>query len=157
MIICKEIQNPDEKTNITLKIMKALPEWFSPPEDVENKCKAHCDMTVFSAEFKGEIVGFISLKKRTEYAVEIFNLGVLKGFHGMGIGTALINKSVEFARKNNYKIMTVKTLDESANYPPYESTRKFYIKHKFYPLEVFENYWDKDNPCLFLARFLEEK
>lgn len=48
--------------------------------------------------------------------------------------------------------LTVKTLDESAEYPPYDSTRAFYRKEGFLPLEVFSTFWDEDNPCLFLAR-----
>ncbi len=48
--------------------------------------------------------------------------------------------------------LTVKTLDESADYPPYNGTRAFYRKEGFLPLEVFPTFWDEDNPCLFLAR-----
>ena len=45
-----------------------------------------------------------------------------------------------------------KTLDESADYPPYDGTRAFYRKEGFLPLEVFPTFWDEGNPCLFLAR-----
>jgi hypothetical protein len=29
----KQVGPPDEKTAVTLKIMRALPAWFNPPED----------------------------------------------------------------------------------------------------------------------------
>lgn len=49
----------------------------------------------------------------------------------------------------------MKTLDGSADYPPYEATRAFYLREGFVPLEVFREYWDEDNPCLFLAKWLD--
>lgn len=52
--------------------------------------------------------------------------------------------------------MTVKTLDESAVYEPYNGTRAFYKKEGFYPLEVFTTFWDEDNPCLFMVRVISE-
>lgn len=30
------IEDEEEKTRVTLYIMNALPEWFSPPEDIAN-------------------------------------------------------------------------------------------------------------------------
>jgi len=48
----------------------------------------------------------------------------------------------------------VKTLDSSAEYEPYERTRGFYLKNGFYPLEVFSLYWNEDNPCLFLVKYI---
>lgn len=71
MIEIKFIEDQEEKTKVTLYIMKALPEWFSLPE-------------------------------------------------------------------------------ESAVYEPYNATRAFYNKERFYPLEVFTTFWDEGNAkCLF--------
>lgn len=41
MIEIKFIEDQEEKTKVTLSIMKALPEWFSPPEDIVNKSVIH--------------------------------------------------------------------------------------------------------------------
>jgi len=51
-----------------------------------------------------------------------------------------------------FKYLTVKTLDSSVTYEPYEKTRNFYRKLGFIPIEVFPLFWDKDNPCLFMAK-----
>ncbi len=32
-----QVHDKDRKSAITLKVMEALPEWFSPPEDVRRK------------------------------------------------------------------------------------------------------------------------
>jgi hypothetical protein len=55
---------------------------------------------------------------------------------------------------NGYSYLTVKTLDASAEYEPYEQTRAFYKKMGFVPLEVFKTLWNKENPCLFLVKKL---
>lgn len=54
------------------------------------------------------------------------------------------------------KFLTVKTLDESAVYEPYNGTRTFYKKEGFYPLEVFTTFWDEENPCLFMVKVMGE-
>ncbi len=48
--------------------------------------------------------------------------------------------------------LTVKTLDESAVYEPYDRTQAFYFKNGFTPLEVFTTFWNEENPCLFLIK-----
>jgi hypothetical protein len=66
------------------------------------------------------------------------------------------NECIEACKKycirNNKQFLTVKTLDESAVYEPYNSTRAFYKKEGFIPLEVFTTYWNEENPCLFLVK-----
>ena len=52
MITIRKVENADEKTKITLEIMNALPEWFSPPEDIEKKAIDHREYP-FYASFDG--------------------------------------------------------------------------------------------------------
>jgi hypothetical protein len=54
------------------------------------------------------------------------------------------------------EFLTVKTLDESRASKSYEKTRLFYLSVGFKPLEVFPLLWDKDNPCLFMAKSIKE-
>ena len=58
---------------------------------------------------------------------------------------------------NGYLYLTVKTLDSSAQYEPYERTRAFYKSMGFLPLEVFTTFWNEENPCLFMAKWLGER
>ena len=39
----------------------------------------------------------------------------------------------------------------------YKKTRLFYQSVGFKPLEVFPMHWDKDNPCLFMAKSLAKR
>lgn len=151
-MVIKEITQADEKTKITKEIMHALPEWFSPPEDIENKSRIHRSFPFFAAYDNDEVLGFITLKKHNEYTAEIYKIGVLKPYHGKSYGSQLMHKALDYCRIHNIQYLTVKTLDESADYEPYNKTRDFYQKNGFIPLEVLRDYWNEENPCLFMAR-----
>lgn len=58
----KMVEQPNEKTEITLKIMHSLPAWFSPPEDIEKKAVIHRDYPFFAAYNDDVPIGFIALK-----------------------------------------------------------------------------------------------
>lgn len=147
-----QIFEPDQKEQITLKIMQALPEWFSPPEDILKKAKIHRDYPFFAAMDGENAVGFLALKIHNEYTADIFNLGVLKSHHRQKLGHRLVAAALDYCAKQNFVYLTVKTLDASADYAPYDSIRSFYLKEGFLPLEVFTTFWDEENPCLFLVR-----
>ena len=85
------IQNKDEKTRITLEVMNALPEWFSPPEDIVNKSVIHREYPFIVAFDGSKAVGFAVLKIHNEYTADVYNFGVLKEYHRMGIGHKLMN------------------------------------------------------------------
>lgn len=156
MITIKKVENLDEKTRITLEIMNALPEWFSPPEDIVNKSVIHREYP-FIAAFDGDrAIGFAAIKIHNIHTADIYNFGVLREYHRMGIGHQLIEACVKYCKERHYKFLTVKTLDESAEYEPYNGTRAFYKKEGFYPLEVFTCVWDEENPCLFMLKVIEE-
>jgi len=152
----RKIKNPDKKTEITLRIMNALPEWFSPPEDIAEKAVIHRDYPFFAAFCGDEAVGFSALKIHNEYTADVYTFGVLKEYHRKGIGHSLMQACVDYCRDNGFKFLTVKTLDESAVYEPYNATRAFYKKEGFYPLEVLTTFWDEDNPCLFMIKTIDE-
>lgn len=142
------------KTSITLKIMNSLPKWFSPPEDIRKKSVLHREMPFFAAFDENQVIGVIVLKVHNEYTAEIFNLGVLEEYHRQGVGHALLTAAENYCKENGHKFITVKTLDSSVDYEPYERTRAFYRKNDFYPLEMFPLYWNEENPCLFLAKYI---
>ena len=94
------------------------------------------------------------MKFHNAYTAEICVMGVLEDCHLRGTGMKLIQAAETLCREKGVQFLTVKTLDSSAHYEPYERTRNFYRKAGFLPLEVFTMLWDADNPCLFLAKFI---
>lgn len=155
MIIIKNVTNKEEKTLITLQIMNALPEWFSPPEDIVKKSVIHREYPFITAYSGTEIIGFAALKIHNPYTAELYNLGVLKEYHRKGIGHRLVNACIQYCKENHFKFLTVKTLDASAIYEPYNGTRAFYQKEGFYPLEVFTTVWNEENPCLYMIKVID--
>ena len=156
MIILKKVDQPDEKTAITLKIMHSIPAWFSPPEDIDRKAIIHRGYPFFAAYDGDEPVGFTALKIHNEYTADIYYIGVLEEYQRQGIGRRLVEAVEQYCGDRGYVYLTVKTLDSSAAYKPYDRTRAFYKKMGFIPLEVFATLWDADNPCLFLAKYLKK-
>ena len=156
MIIIKMVDRPDEKTALTLKIMHSLPAWFNPPEDIERKAIIHRDYPFFAAYDDDTPVGFIALKIHNQYTADIYVIGVLEEYHRQGVGRRLIEAAEQYCIDRGYVYLTVKTLDSSAAYEPYDRTRAFYKKMGFIPLEVFTTLWDADNPCLFLAKYIKK-
>ena len=62
MITFKLVEDKDEITRVTLEIMNALPEWFSPPEDIVNKSKLHRDFPFIAVYDDDKAIGFSALK-----------------------------------------------------------------------------------------------
>lgn len=128
-----------------LDIARFLPEWFDDKE-IARISKDLESFDNFVLEVGGIIKAFVVCEDKNE-EVEILHLAVDRNEHGKGYGSAL-TKHIE---KNypNAKSIIVKTLDESVDYPPYESTRKFYEKNGFKKTEVIDDYpgWSPGNPC----------
>lgn len=156
MFTIKKITDKDLKSKITADVMGGLPEWFNPPESVVEKAVIHREFPFFAAYENDVCIGFAALKIHNKYTADIYNIGILREYHRQGAGHMLIAECEKFCIENGMKFLTVKTLDESAEYEPYNGTRTFYAREGFIPLEVFTTFWDEDNPCLFLAKYLGE-
>jgi len=157
MAVVKKVEQADEKETVTLQIMRSLPAWFSPPEDIEKKSVIHREYPFFAVYDGDEPIGFAALKIHNQYTADIFNFGVLEQYHRQGVGRQLLEAAERYCADNGYLYLTVKTLDSSAIYEPYERTRTFYRKMGFIPLEVFTTFWNEENPCLFMAKYLGVK
>ena len=157
MVHIKIIESPDEKTLVTQKIMHSLPAWFSPPESIEKHAITHRDYPFIVAFDDEAPIGFIALKIHNKYTADIYNMGILEPYHKQGLGRKLVEAAESYCSDNGFLYLTVKTLDSSAEYEPYNRTRAFYLKMGFIPLEVFTTFWDEENPCLFMAKYLGGK
>lgn len=149
----KQITNNNLKQEIVNTILRNLPEWFEIESAIADYTKNSVNTTVF-AHFENNVpVGVISLKHVNNHTLEVYVMGVEKHKQKLGIGTKLIDVATNFAKQNNYKLLQVKTLDES--FVPYdkfyEITRKFYNKVGFYNLECL-NIWGNNNPCIIMVK-----
>lgn len=148
------VSNNEEKEKITNDILRGLPEWFGIEESIV-KYVNEVKNTDFYAVYDSSLpIGFISIKSNNVFTSEIYVMGILKEYHNKGIGKKLIRKSEEVLKMNDYKFLMVKTLGESHPDKYYKSTREFYSKVGFYPLEEINELWGKENPCLIMAKLV---
>ena len=152
----KEIHSPDEKSNICNDILHAIPSWFSNASAIADYAEKVKSMPFYAAFEDSQPIGFIAIKIHNSYTAEICVMGILQEYHRQGIGKKLIAYCETLCKAQKIEFLTVKTLDESRESKSYEKTRLFYISVGFKPLEVFPLYWDKDNPCLFMAKYIKE-
>lgn len=154
MVNIKQIDTPEQKSNICNTILRALPNWFGVEASIVDYVNEAQSMLFWAALDREKPIGFVALKIHNSYAAEVYVMGVLKEYHRNGIGRDLIRYSESYCTDNQIEFLTVKTLDESRESRSYAKTRQFYLSLGFRPLEVFPLLWDKDNPCLFMAKFL---
>lgn len=151
----KEIHEKEQKREISAYILKALPNWFGIPENTEEYINRSTNLPFFAAMDKSRPLGFISLKENNQYTAEIYVMGILPDYHRQGVGRALFNSALSWAKEKGYEFLQVKTLDESHPDIYYARTRKFYFSMGFRPLECFPELWGKENPCLIMVQYIK--
>ncbi len=138
------------KTDIDacVAIAKKLPQAFTEKAliDMKNDLEKH---SVYVTLEEDEITGFASINQKNNEVAEISWLAVRPVCQRQGIGTRLLKHVRNELKTQGIKILVVKTLDETSNYIPYESTRKFYEDNGFKHVETIDPYpgWGPDNPC----------
>lgn len=154
MVEVKEIYDPSMKSSICNDILRALPNWFANEAPIVDYVDKTQHMPFYAAFDDGKAIGFVAVKVHNCYTSEVCVMGVLKEFHRNGIGKMLIKCCERYCIDNKMEFLTVKTLDESAESSSYEKTREFYHALGFRPLEVFPLFWDEENPCLFMVKYV---
>ena len=156
MIDIQAVTSPDEKSAICRAVLEALPAWFGNSaaiNDYTNKVRA---LPFYAACDASQTVGFLAILEHNAHTAEVCVMGILPAYHRHGIGRRLIARCEAHCAAAGKAFLTVKTLDASADYAPYDATRTFYLSMGFLPLEVFPLHWDAENPCLFLAKAISE-
>jgi ribosomal protein S18 acetylase RimI-like enzyme len=155
MLEIQIITSPEEKAKTCNGILRALPDWFGVDASIVDYVTQVQSMPFFTVSAGNVPAGFVAVKIHNAHTAEICVMGVLSEYHRQGIGKMLVAACENYCRENNMEFLTVKTLAESSNWPPYEKTRKFYLSVGFKPLEVFPTLWNEANPCLFMVKCVE--
>lgn len=148
-----EIKDEKEKKRIAKNVLSQLKPWFYKTAQIEYS-KETANKNFFAISNEKEIIGFVSVQSNNQYTAEIHVMGILKRYHNQGAGESAIKKISQKLKGEKYQILIVKTLSEKVKYKPYEKTRNFYCKCGFIPIGVFEEIWDKRNPCLIMIKIL---
>ena len=156
MVEIMKIENKELKEQIACNVLKDLPEWFGLPDSTAEYINDGKELPFWAASDNNKYVGFITLKETSRDAVEIHCMGVLKSWQRMGIGRLLFNSLFNYAKKNEYYILQVKTVNQGC-YKEYDQTVAFYESLGFRKLEVFPTLWDEWNPCLIMVMPIQAK
>lgn len=141
-----QIVNEQKKGGICKEILEALPDWFGIQESIVEYTNLSMKLPMWADIEDNQVRGFIVLKETSPYTAEICVMGVKKEFHRKGIGRDLFCAMHEFAKKQNYEFVQVKTVKEGL-YDAYNLTNAFYKRLGFKELECFPMIWDEVNPC----------
>lgn len=149
----KTIEDNEVKSEITLKVLRDLPEWFGIEEALLNYVE-HVKSCYYAAyEIEENYVGFVALEENP-VSYDMHVLGLLKSYHRKGIGKALVDHAEAYAKSQNKKYMTVKTVSADSPDLNYKKTRIFYEQMGYEHLEIFKTLWDEYNPCLYMIKTL---
>ena len=131
-----------------LEIVRGLPDFFTPdvPARVRDDLERHDGWVLTEGE---EIVGFAVVDRRSSEAAEILWIAVQPGRRNSGYGTRLLDHVLGALRDQGVALVEAKTLDRSADYPPYEATRAFWERSGFLQVDRIEDLpgWGPDNPA----------
>jgi len=141
-----------DRDRVCRAILEALPDWFGIPEALENYVRDVKTMAVLGCRRDGRIVGMVALHPTSEATLDMHVIGVLRPYHGQGIGRALVEAAAERARADGMSLLSVKTLGPSHPDPHYAATRAFYLSVGFLPVEEFKDLWSEENPCLLMIK-----
>lgn len=152
----KMITSKEEKEQIARSILYDLSSWFGIPEALEEYILKSQGMPFIAVYCDGVAVGFVSSKATSDYTAEIYCMGVLKAYHGRGLGRKLFLEFEAIAKSKGYKYLQVKTV-KYGKYETYDKTNLFYKAMGFSELEVFPTLWDENNPCQVYVKAIWNK
>jgi len=134
------------------RVLTTLPAWFGIPESTREYIEGAADCPCLVAREDDQTLGFLSYRRTSDCASEIYVMGVVPEHHRRGVGRLLLEACISLLADEGYGFLTVKTLAASHPSPEYARTRAFYLAMGFRPLEVFPDLWGAENPCLFLLK-----
>lgn len=139
-------------TSLCQDILRALPDWFGPPEVHDVYLQDVTNRPAFMLLTGDTPVGIMAVTQTSPSNVDIHLLAVAPDYHGSGAGTALLHHAADFAHAAGAVFLTVKTLGPSHESPAYHKTRAFYRKQGFALLEEFADFWGEGVPMLLMCK-----
>lgn len=129
-------------------IVRGLPDHFTSdvPGLVERDAARHGGWVLTDA---GAVAGFAIASRRPPGSAEILWIAVDPARRGQGLGTALLDRVLGELAAAGVSVVEAKTLDASADYPPYEATRAFWEHMGFVHIDTIDPLpdWPPGNPA----------
>jgi len=149
--VVKPIEGNDISKVISL--IAELDEFF--PEDsipiIEFSLKEHRAIVGLLGD---EIIGFITYELRDDATAEILWMGVKKNYHGLGLGTMMLESLERMFRDQGISHVVATTLSYTVKYKPYEKVRTFFYHRGFKARAIQSNYYEDGVDRLILIKDL---
>jgi GNAT superfamily N-acetyltransferase len=134
-------------------VLTTIGDWFGmPASNAEYEHLAETGPAVVAFDDTGDAVGLALLKRHFSRTLEVYFLGVRQDCHRQGCGRALMAYAEATAQAEGRRFVMVKTQGPSANYEPYERTRRFYEALDYAALEELDVGWGPENPTLIMVK-----
>jgi ribosomal protein S18 acetylase RimI-like enzyme len=88
-----------------------------------------------------EIVGFIVWAYRDAHTAEILWIGIKEEYHGLGLGTMMLDALEREIEEKNVARLIASTLSYTVDYKPYEKVRAFYYNRGFKSLGIQQDFY----------------
>ena len=108
------------------------------------RCLTNENYKTFKVVFNEELVGFVILQVTDE--VNIDSIAVAKNYRNLGLATKLIEKSIDFAKMNNIKSISLEVSYNNIN------AYLLYKKLGFEVRRVRKNYYADKSDCLEMVK-----
>jgi GNAT superfamily N-acetyltransferase len=146
-----------ELSGVVEPILRALPQWLGIEHATQMYIRvAGENPTLLAVDTVHDNlpVGFLTLKRHSDHAAEIYVMAVLPEYHRWGVGRALTEAAESHLRAEGVTFFQVKTLSDKHPDEGYKKTRVFYLAMGFRLLEEFPDLWGSHNPCWQLVKTL---
>lgn len=101
-----------------------------------------------------KIVSFIVYELREKQMAEILWMGVGEEYHGLGLGTMMLEHLEQALKQIKFKQLVTSTLSYTVPYEPYEKVRTFFYNRGFKALGIQSNYYEEGIDRLILVKQL---
>ncbi len=141
---------PNDQDSV-VALARSLAEFF--PEDVipmiESSMSKHPALVGLLGD---EIVGFLIYASRESQTSEIMWMGIKEDFHGLGLGSMMLETLERLLERKGINKLIASTLAYTVKYKPFEKVRAFYYHRGFRSLGIQQNYYDDGVDRLILVK-----
>lgn len=143
---------PEDKPAI-VKLARSLTEFF--PRDLVELISSSLDRRrVLVGALGEEVIGFLVYAIRDSQTAEIIWMGVSDDYHGLGLGSLMLDTLEAQLESDGIRKLIASTLSYTVKYKPFEKVRVFYYHRGFSSLGIQANYYDDGLDRLILQKNL---
>ncbi|HET9023807.1 MAG TPA: GNAT family N-acetyltransferase [Burkholderiaceae bacterium] len=136
------------------RVLRSLPDWFEVDAAIVQYGIDSTRYPTFAVWNGKAMIGFGTVRRHYGSTWELHCLAIHADWLRRGVGTRLVRRLEGWVRRQGGRFLQVKTVGPSHPSREYRSTRAFYSRLGYEPLEEFHGIWGPRCPCLQLIKYL---